>query len=142
MESSNGNNPRKHRMCIYLDMMRSTYRYFLLDNAEVTAGDLVERILSKYMDKAEMKEKAKKFSLYLINSKIIDANTISNKHKSVPILADDSNFEATIDSANSFPKVMKRKLNSFDKPLQILQRTNRRLGMKDPESFQWDFYFL
>lgn len=122
--------------------MRSTYRYFLLDNVDTTAGDLVERILGKCMERAEVKEKAKNFSIFLINTKIVEAHLASSKSKSVPILADNSDFDTIFESASSFPKVMKRKLNSFDKPIQILQRTNRRLGLKDPEEFQWDLYFL
>lgn len=37
---------------------------------------------------------------------------------------------------------MKRKLNHRDKPIEILQRTIKKMKHKDPALFQWDIYFL
>lgn len=126
---------------VYLDLSKTSYRYFI-EHPNVTAGELVERILSRYIEQGYVKEKRKEFSLYLINSRYIESQTKSSKTKTVFSMDDESNFENTIDSANKFPTVLKRKLNYRDKPIEILQRTNRKMKHKDPALFKWDLYFL
>jgi len=142
MEANDNNNAKKFIILVYLDFNRTTYRYFLIDNADTTAGELVERILSKLIDPQSVKEKAKNFSLYLINSKIIEAQGKYNKQKHLITMDTRSDFESMVDHANLFPNILKRKLNQNDKPIHVLQRTRRRIGMKNPDDFEWDFYFL
>lgn len=131
----------KNIFIIYLDLMKTSYRFFK-ESPKITAGELVERILSRYVEQGFVKEKRKEFSLYLINSRYIESHAKYYKNKGITIADDDNEFETTIDSATKFPDVMKRKLNHRDRPFEILQRTNKKMKQKDPQLFQWDIYFL
>ena len=133
---------KKLTLLVYLDLNQNTYKYFLIQDFDITAGELVKRILTEYVDHSEVESKSKEFSLYLINSVILDANKSSKRQTSEQISYASSDFEESIDSADLFPNVLKRKLNEKDKPVQILQRTKRRTYMKNPERFRWDLYFM
>lgn len=62
----NGSN-EKVTLKIYLDLLKNSYRYFI-ESPNITAGEIVERILLKYVEQGYVKEKRKEYSLYLINT--------------------------------------------------------------------------
>ena len=113
----------KQTLKIYLDLNKSSYRNFI-ENQNITAGELVERILFKYVEQGYIKEKRKEFSLYLINTKQVDKLQQINKNKNLLNLEGDNSLENTIDSAYKFPTVVKRKLHHKERPIIILNRTN------------------
>jgi len=80
--------------------------------------------------------------MYMINSKYIESKIKLSKKKQAFTHDDDNHYEQNYDSANTFPGVMKRMLNLRDKPIQILQRTNKVMKHKDPALFEWNIYFL
>ena len=57
----------KRTLKIYLDLNRSSYRYFI-ESQGISSGEIVERILFKYIEQGYVKERRKEFSLYLINT--------------------------------------------------------------------------
>ena len=61
------NSNEKVTLKIYLDLLRNSYRYFT-EHQDISAGEIVERILLKYVEQGYIKEKRKEYSLYLINT--------------------------------------------------------------------------
>lgn len=162
MESNNDNKGviKKTTLIVYLDLHRNSYRYFV-ELPSVTAGELVDKILHKYVEHGYVPAKSNdyrgrkdstplsvalnspaEFSLYLINSKLIDMHIHQSKNKTVPITEEEGTLEDTIDSADKFPKVWKRKLTCRDKPAEIIERATKRMKNKNPTTYQWDLYFL
>jgi hypothetical protein len=86
MEFSNASEQveKKYTLIIYLDLLKTSYRYFI-EFPNVTAGELVERILYRYVEQGYVKEKEKDFSLYLVNSKYIESKLKVTKNKQIQI---------------------------------------------------------
>lgn len=131
----------KTTFTVYLDLLKTTYETFA-EPASITAGELVERILYRYLEEGRMKGKRKDFSLYLINSKHIDSHLKSKRSGKDANSKESKDFYDNIDSVFKLPAVMKRKLDSRDHPIQILQRTEQKMKHKGTSMFQWDLYFL
>lgn len=125
---------------VYLDLLKNDKVTFA-EHASVTAGELVERILNRYVEQGKDKGKRKDFSLYLINSRLIDSY-FKGKMPKKDDIKENKNFYKELDSVLKIPSVMKRKLDSKDHPVKILQRTENKMKSKDTAFFQWDLFFL
>ncbi|CAI2359821.1 unnamed protein product [Moneuplotes crassus] len=126
---------------VYLDLLRTSEIPFS-EPASITAGEIVERILNRYVEQGKSQGKRKDFSLYIINTQHIEGHLKANKNKKSFDSKENKEFYNNIDSVFKLPHVMKRKLDSCDYPVYILQRAETKMKNKGSIMFQWDLYFL
>ena len=100
---------RKIVLRVYLDLERNSYRYFVFFDTNVTSEEIIRRILNEYVEEGEIESKINEFSLYLINSVILENQVTSHRAKSMKLTNSNSEFENMIDSADSYPNVLKSK---------------------------------